>query len=252
MTTMGPRTPADGYEGYAEWKGWHGEFAVSRRDARYFEAEFHDLPLAGKRGLEVGFGDGRFMAWAKAQGATVEGLEINPGMLAAAANHGFVARNASLGELADAGERYDLVVAFDVLEHWTTDELIANFRAVATLLRPGGRFLARFPNGHSPFGRVYQYGDFSHRSVLSCYKISYLAMLSGLDVIRIADARRVSSRPGALRALRHRWMAWQRKRIERRVARLYGTPRLPLGPNLVAVLGKPGQGASPPLADQRT
>lgn len=239
MSTTEPRSAADGYQGYAEWKHWQGAFQASQRDARYFEAEFRDLPLAGKRVLEIGFGDGRFMAWAKAQGAEVEGVEINPEMLAAANNHGHVAHNVQLDGLAGTGARYDLIVAFDVLEHWNTDELIANFRAIATLLHCDGRFLARFPNGHSPFGRVYQHGDFSHHSVLSCYKIEYLAMLSGLEAIRISDAARVSSKPGTLRALRHRWLGWQRKRIERRIARLYGTPRLPLGPNLVAVLRKP-------------
>lgn len=231
--------PRSGYESYSAWKGWHGDFAVSQRDARHFEAEFRDLPLAGRRVLEIGFGNGSFLAWARTQGAEVEGLEINPEMLAAAVQHGFAARNASLTELAAAGERYDVIVAFDVLEHWDAEELDANFHAIATLLRPGGRLLARFPNGHSPFGRVYQYGDFTHKSVLSAYKIEYLALRAGLEVLRISDAVQVSSKPGALRALRHRWMAWQRRRIERRIARLYGIRRLPLGPNLVVVLGKP-------------
>lgn len=242
MSTTESCPAADGYQGYAAWKRWQGRFEASTRDARYFDAEFRGLPLTGKRVLEIGFGDGRFMAWARTQGAEVEGLEINPEMLAAAGRHGYVARNASLEELRSAGARYDLIVAFDVLEHWDTEELMANFREIAVLLRPGGRLLARFPNGHSPFGRVYQNGDFSHRSVLSCYKIEYLALLNGLEVVRMSDAERVSSKPGALRALRHGWLKLRRKRIERRIARLYGTPRLPLGPNLVVVLRKPDSG----------
>lgn len=231
--------PADAYAGYARWKGWDGAFEVRERDARYFSAEFAGVELAGKRVLEVGFGNGRFMAWGKAQGADIAGLEINADMLDAATHHGYDVRNASLGELVGEGASYDLIVAFDVLEHWETDELIANFRHVATLLRTGGVFLARFPNGHSPFGRVYQHGDFTHKSVISAFKIDYLAGLSGLDVVRVANVRRVSSRPGLLRALRHRWMALRRAWIERSLSRLYGTERLPLDPNLVAVLRKP-------------
>ncbi|HEY0180681.1 MAG TPA: methyltransferase domain-containing protein [Dokdonella sp.] len=148
-------------------------------------------------------------------------------------------RAAPLRELAAEARRYDLIVAFDVLEHWDTDELIANFEAIAALLFEGGLFLARFPNGHSAFGRIYQYGDFTHKSVLSHYKIGYLAARSGLDVVRIANARRVPSRPGLLRALRHRWRAARRAWIERSLSRLYGVARLPLDPNLVAVLRKP-------------
>lgn len=243
MTTHSDAPRADAYEGYARWKGWQGAFEVREPDARYFAAEFENVAFAGKNVLEIGFGNGRFLAWARAQGARVSGLEINPEMLAAAAQHGYAARHASLAELVGEGARYDLVVAFDVLEHWDTDELVANFRHIAALLVAGGIFLARFPNGHSPFGRIYQYGDFTHKSVISVFKIDYLAGLSGLDVVRVANVRRVPSKPGALRALRHRWMAHRRAWIERSISRLYGTDRLPLDPNLVAVLRKPLGGA---------
>ena len=238
--------PADAYAGYARWKGWDGAFEVRERDARYFAAEFAGIELAGKRVLEIGFGNGRFMAWARAQGADVSGIEINPDMLDAATHHGYAVRNAALGELVDERASFDLIVAFDVLEHWDTDELIANFHHVSDLLGTGGVFLSRFPNGHSPFGRVYQHGDFTHKSVISAFKIDYLAGLSGLDVVRVANARRVSSKPGALRALRHRWMALRRAWVERSLSRLYGTERLPLDPNLVAVLRKPAATAGAP------
>lgn len=245
MSTTELPSTTDGYQGYTEWKHWQGSFAPSKGEARNFAAEFRGIPLAGKRVLEIGFGEGRFMGWARAQGAEVEGLEINPEMLAAASSQGYVVRNVRLDELASAGAAYDLVVAFDVLEHWNQDELIANFRAIATLLRPDGRFLARFPNGHSPFGRIYQHGDFSHRSVLSCFKIDYLAMLSGLELVRMANPVKVAATFDLIRTLRYRWRAWQRLRLERRIARLYGTPRLPLAPNLVVVLRKPEPGQSP-------
>ena len=245
MSTTESPPAADAYQGYTEWKHWQGSFAPSRGEARNFAAEFRGIPLAGKKVLEVGFGEGRFMAWARAQGAAVEGIEINPEMLAAASQHGYVVRNARLDEMAITGAAWDVIVAFDVLEHWSQQELIANFRAIATLLRPDGRFLARFPNGHSPFGRIYQHGDFSHRSALSCYKIDYLAMLSGLELVRMANPARVPATRSLLRALRYRWRAWQRRRIERRIARLYGTPRLPLAPNLVVVLRKPEPGQQP-------
>jgi SAM-dependent methyltransferase len=238
--------PSDVYAGYTSWKGWDGAFEARERDARYFVTEFAGIEIAGKRVLEIGFGNGRFLAWARAQGADVSGLEINPDMLEAANHHGYAVRNAALGDLVGERVHYDLIVAFDVLEHWDTDELIANFRHVADLLEAGGVFLARFPNGHSPFGRIYQHGDFTHKSVISAFKIDYLAGISGLDVVRVANARRVSSKPGVLRALRHRWMALRRAWVERSLSRLYGTERLPLDPNLVAVLRKPAATAGAP------
>jgi 2-polyprenyl-3-methyl-5-hydroxy-6-metoxy-1,4-benzoquinol methylase len=235
------RTPAgvDPYASYVEWKRWDGAFETSDKEARYLAAEFDDIPLRGRRVLEIGFGNGGFLAWARDQGADVAGIELHAEMLDAARRQGFVALDRSLAELASAGERYDVVVAFDVIEHWDTTELIENFRHVRTLLAPGGFFLARFPNGQSPFGRAFQHGDFTHKSTLTTYKIEYLGAASGLDIVRIANPCRVPSRSGMLGSLRQWWLARRRRRIERSIARLYGIRRLPLDPNLVAVLRKP-------------
>ena len=155
------------YSGYADWKNWHGEFAPSDRDARYFAAELADIPLQGKRVLEIGFGNGSFLAWAKALGAEVVGTEIDAAMIQRALARGFDARPASLDALAAANERFDLIVAFDVFEHWDKPTLVASLVQFAALLGPDGQLLARFPNGQSPFGRVHQYGDPTHQTVLS-------------------------------------------------------------------------------------
>jgi SAM-dependent methyltransferase len=237
---MDARAAADPYAGYAAWKEWSGAFAASDREARYFAEEFRGIALKGKRVLEVGFGNGSFLAWASGEGADVAGIEINAQMCEAARAHGFEAFEVSLVVLAERGARYDLVAAFDVLEHWDTDELVANFGAIRALLVEGGLCLCRFPNGQSPFGRVYQYGDFSHKSVLSTYKIEYLASLAHFEIVRIDNVRRVPSRPGPLASLRHGWLAFRRRWIERSIARIYGIRKLPLDPNLVAVLKKPG------------
>ena len=237
---------ADPYAGYAAWKEWSGAFAATDREARYFAEEFRGIALAGKRVLEIGFGNGSFLAWAKREGAVVAGIEINAQMRDAARAHGFEAFDVSLTELTKTDARYDLVVAFDVLEHWDADELVANFRAIRALLVEGGLFVSRFPNGQSPFGRVYQHGDFSHKSVLSTYKIEYLAGLLPFEIVRIDNVRRVPSRPGPLASVRHWWLARRRRWIERSIARLYGIRKLPLDPNLVAVLKKPGANESLP------
>jgi len=233
------RAAVDPYANYAEWKRWDGAFTTSEKDARYFAAEFDGVALRGVRVLEIGFGNGGFIAWAKSQGADVAGIELNAEMREAARSAGFTAFDATLAELALQPTRYDIVVAFDVIEHWDAAELIENFRHIRSLLKEGGLFVSRFPNGQSPFGRVFQHGDFSHKSTLSTYKIEYLASLTGFDIVRIDNACRVPTRAGALGSLRQWWLARRRRRIERSIARLYGVRKLPLDPNLVAVLKKP-------------
>ena len=49
------------------------------------------------------------------------------------------------------GDNYDLIVAFDVLEHIPQEDL-PSFKKVQRLLKEDGSFIARFPNCDSPFG----------------------------------------------------------------------------------------------------
>ncbi len=230
----------DLYGGYARWKQWDGDFSASDRDARYFAAEFAGIPLAGKRVLEIGFGNGRFLAWAKAQGAAIAGTEIEEAMLARAREKGFDALPAALDGLAASGRRFDVVVAFDVFEHWDKSTLVTNLKYLAAALDAGGLLVARFPNGHSPFGRVFQHGDITHQTALSKSSIEQLAVMTGFEVVRVDNAQRVSTRRDIWAVLKYHWRKRQRARIEVMVSRLYALERLPLDPNLTAVLRKPG------------
>lgn len=235
------RPVADGvnlYGGYAQWKQWDGDFCASDRDARYFAAEFSGIELNAKRVLEIGFGNGSFLAWARAQGALVAGTEIDEAMLVRAREKGFVALPPALDALAASDQRFDLVIAFDVFEHWDKPTLIANLKHIAALLDAGGLLLARFPNGHSPFGRVHQHGDITHQTVLSKSSIEQLAGMTGFTIVRVSNAASVPVRRDLWSALKHRWRKRQRARIEGMIGKLYGIGLLPLDPNLTAVLRK--------------
>jgi len=238
--------PQDGspqlYGGYSDWKNWHGQFAPSDREARYFAAELADIPLTGKRVLEIGFGNGNFLAWAKTLGAEVVGTEIDTAMIERARARGFDARPAPLEALVAANERFDLIVAFDVFEHWDKPMLVASLTQFAALLVPDGQVLARFPNGQSPFGRVHQYGDLTHQTVLSASSIAQLANMTGFTVARVGNACAVPLRRDFFSVLKHHWRRIRRARIERWFGKLYGVGRLALDPNLVVLLRKPDRG----------
>jgi SAM-dependent methyltransferase len=230
------------YGGYSDWKNWHGEFAPSDRDARYFAAELADIALTGKRVLEIGFGNGNFLAWAKTLGAEVVGTEIDTAMVARARARGFDARPAPLEALAAANEHFDLIVAFDVFEHWDKPMLVASLTQFAALLGPEGQVLARFPNGQSPFGRVHQYGDLTHQTVLSASSISQLANMTGFTVVRVGNACAVPLRRDFFSVVKHHWRRIRRARIERWFGKLYGVGRLALDPNLVVLLRRTDRG----------
>lgn len=66
-----------------QWKAWESQaFCVLMAEqSRYFAAEVRKTkqPLpAGAKVLEVGFGKGRFLAYARSQQWQVTGTELNP------------------------------------------------------------------------------------------------------------------------------------------------------------------------------
>lgn len=181
---------ADVYADYDGWKGWSfADFPrLTEHDRRYFRGELGGIALAGAEVLEIGFGEGAFLAFAREAGARIAGTELLAEAVAAARAAGVELLDTDLARNlpAQAG-RFDLIVAFDVIEHLTFEELDAALAAIAALLKPGGRFLARFPNGESPLGRVNQHGDISHRITLSRSALRQILRRHPLEIERAAN-----------------------------------------------------------------
>lgn len=198
---------ADAYVGYADWKSWVNPFEHGADDAAYFRQEFRGINLRDKSILEIGFGEGRFLSWASAQGAKVHGSELIPAMRAAAENFGVILLPAELDDAIDRFEAtFDLIVALDVAEHWTLDQLSINLAAIQKILKPGGRLVFRFPNGQSPFGLAPQNSDPTHRTALSKALFENLLLGQELQVVRYGpQARYLGRNPvkAVIRSLRY-------------------------------------------------
>lgn len=196
-------SPHHHYIGYEAWKGWAKPFTFTEEEAEYFTGEFSGIPLAGKDVLEIGFGPGNFLAWARAAGANVAGTEVNPVLLDVARRNDIHVLAADLaGAAAGHRERFDVVVAIDVLEHLGRDEVDAALHAVDEVLRPGGYLVLRFPNGQSPFGLLPQNGDVTHRTALSKDIVEQLCRETGLRAIRYGGSYRIRGPLGLKRAVR--------------------------------------------------
>lgn len=231
-------------DSYVDWKTWEstrfGKFDVS--DAVYFAAETGIRSHSPARVLEVGFGNGAFLGWAKSVGSDVFGVELNPVLRERA--------RALLGadRIFDALEDEALsplkgtmthVVAFDVVEHVPMHELPQLLCLARDLLTATGRIVLRFPNGDSPFGRISQHGDPTHVTTLGHQRLEYFARQSGLRLNEIR-APRLPSHGVGLRRNINRWMLnGTRSLIERAVGLLYfGGRRIALDPNYVAILSR--------------
>lgn len=102
------------------------------------------LPRPPRRAIDLGCGNGRFLAALAERGAEVTGVDAYPDSLeralARAPRATLLAADVTAVPLEAAG--FDLVAALDVLEHLEPPRLLAEARR---LLAPGGRLLLSVP-----------------------------------------------------------------------------------------------------------
>ena len=174
-------------DGYLRWKSWGAQSfgELSRSDASYFAAEISRTKNRFPKGakvLEIGFGNGSFLAYAKGKGWAVFGTEVNSNLVQIGTEFGFnVSHSEDLSFFPDGA--FDLVVAFDVLEHIPQDTLLIFLLEIRRILKSGGFFIAKFPNGDSPFSLPYQNGDVTHTTVIGTGKVRYFAEKANMELV---------------------------------------------------------------------
>jgi len=172
------------YQDYSKWKGWLTEAPFAELSALQngkYESQLKRLgiPYKGINALEIGFGNGSFMQFLLDNGSSVEGIEIQEPLLNAARAKGMQVQS-SIDDVAHGP--YDLIVALDVLEHLTLEELKALFPKCRALLKEEGAMLFRFPNADSFAGMGAQNGDFTHITAIGQTKLQQIAGPSGLKI----------------------------------------------------------------------
>ena len=227
------------YSGYEEWKGWKGglDEVPSATNHDYFSRELKRANIApGVRLLEIGFGNGEFLQWAKVNGYAVSGVEIREKLYRLAKERNF---SVFLGQIIDQIDglenEFDALVGFDVLEHLPKDVFLDYFRAMNRLLKQGGSVILRFPNGQSPFGRYYQYSDLTHQNVLTGRLIEQLAGITGFSLEGCYNAIRIH---GKKRKLKKVVKYFLRDLLESALGHLHFGERVPMDANLTCVLVK--------------
>ena len=186
----------DLYANYQYWKSWDDLFVCTTDHAGYFTAELADLKTADADVLEIGFGVGSCVVWLEKRGARISVTEISERSCAAARARGLDVLPPDLPSVATGHEaRFDTIIAFDVFEHLDLETVGAYLDACATMLKPGGRLLLRFPNTQSPFGLKHQAGDPTHRSELSESVIGLMITRRPFEVTRYAGSHLYRGKP---------------------------------------------------------
>ena len=153
------------YDDYDNWKGWAAG-KISAQERRLIDIEISRTGISSPaRVLEIGFGTGAFLLHLQSLGYQCWGIERRTNYDAVLEQQGITVCTGDIADLPD--QSFDLVCALDVFEHLEKQEIIVMLRKIRHLLKPGGRLLARFPNGASPFGAMNQSADLTHLTSLS-------------------------------------------------------------------------------------
>lgn len=134
---------------------WVFQLLPIRRSA--IDRSYRHLPrrLHAARLLDVGCGDGAFLAIARDCGWTVTGVEPDPVAAALARGRGLEVRLGGIETLHDEVRKFDVITLSHVIEH--VHAPIQLLSSCYSLLRPGGWLWIETPNleseGHRLFGR---------------------------------------------------------------------------------------------------
>ena len=161
--------------------------------------------------LDVGCGYGRLLHFFSKRGySNVTGVDISSEQVEFAKKiYPNVIQADALEFLEGQTEQFDLIVAIDLIEHFTKEEVIRFLDASYQALKSGGQLIIQSPNADSPFGLVHAFGDFTHEVCLNISSLSGVMAVCGFTKI---EGREVGPVPYGLFSL-PRWILWKLIRL---------------------------------------
>lgn len=184
VTTRLPRDDSPASQPAPVAFSWSALYGLRKEAARRL-GPLYSLPLAkrasdvlvraarpGDRILEVGAGDRRMQTRLQRDcgGVNYESLDIDP-----QGNHDY-------RSLAEVTGPYDLVFAFEVVEHLSLEQIVPWLAELYERTRPGGTLLLSTPNTYYPPAYL---RDATHRTPLCYDELSALCAAVGWRVERV-------------------------------------------------------------------
>lgn len=226
------------YKNYSKISNCSKDYSNINQLHHYYELEMKRFQkINNLKILEVGFGNGSFINWCESQKYNIFGYEIDKNFYESAKkkykNIYFGERNSIRKTI---NERFDLIVLFDVIEHVKKNDLINFLSDIKEALDINGKILLRFPNGSSLAGLEYFNADLTHYSFLNKGSLKMLCDVVGLNLINCENMARVKKFNSLKGKLFGRLNYLLRDFIEFFRGYLYHNEKIPLDPNLVAIL----------------
>lgn len=135
--------------------------------------------------LELGCGPGYTLEFLRQQGFNrIKGIDVSKQQIEKA-----LVKNLNV-ELRDVFEflksedqKYDIIIAFDFIEHFKKEEIHSLFMAITNRLNSKGLLIIRTPNGQGLFSNQIIYGDLTHYTIFNPSSILQILKLHGFDDI---------------------------------------------------------------------
>lgn len=129
---------------------------IFSRQRQQLDSEFRYLPspMAGQRVLDIGCGNGAFLAKAKTAGWLVAGIDLDPKAVETALGLGIDAQVGTIALFLGESNCFDAITLNHVVEH--VHDPIGLLRDIFRLLRPGGVVYVETPNIESFGSQIYQ------------------------------------------------------------------------------------------------
>lgn len=170
---------------------------------RQFLPDEKDNPI-----LDLGCGSGEFLYYLQREGyENLYGVDVSLEQVNAAKELGLtnVTQEDALGFLKRYSETFQMIVAMNLIEHLSRDEMFDLLDMIVQALLPRGRLLAVVPNSLSIFGARVRYADITHEQSFTPESVVQILNHVGLEPVAILERGPIIH--GVKSGLR--WLSWQ-------------------------------------------
>ena len=224
-------------------KKLYGTMSLSKITA-YFPVLNHyygrHLPIdKNARILDLGCGDGNSVYWLQQLGyKNASGIDFSKEQIEHGRSMGIEnLQNADIIEyLSDNKNEFDVIIAKDVIEHFTKDEVFEILQLINKNLKKGGRFIMQVPNGQGLFYTSIFYGDYTHEMAYTESSVNQIILNTGF---RESTCYPTGPIPTGFKAT-IRFMLWKIKVIQLKFWKMVetGNPKGIFTQNIIAVIVK--------------
>lgn len=138
--------------------------------------------------LDLGCGDGTISSFFREKFSSVTGVDLNKEKLAKAETLGITTCCEDVMIFLSKTEQdFDLIYAFDLLEHLEKKNIVPFLKSCLEKTRPGGRLILQMPNPISPLGYGVVQGDLTHVFPLSPTLAKTLLTEVGFENIELRE-----------------------------------------------------------------